>query len=105
MARGRHEEARRVMAVFGSKVEKVAPGEVVSYVVQFASPDQDTFSATLAGVRSAPGVRAAAVSSAAVGGTSIMRVSYEGNLSGLAAALRGRGFTVEQGGGGLRISR
>ena len=84
---------------------EVAPGEVVSYVVQFASPDQDTFSATLAGVRSAPGVRAAAVSSAAVGGTSIMRVSFEGNLSSLAAALRGRGFTVEQGGGGLRISR
>ncbi|ANU08381.1 hypothetical protein [Paraurantiacibacter namhicola] len=81
------------------------PVEVVSYVVQFASPDSDTFAATLAAVRSTPNVRAAAVSSMAVGGTSIMRVSYQGSLSGLAAALRGRGFTVEQGSNALRISR
>ncbi len=78
---------------------------VSSYVVQFASPDGGSVDATLAAVRAAPGVRGAATSSLAIGGTSVMRVSYGGTIDQLAAALRGRGFTVTQGSNALAISR
>lgn len=83
-----------------------APAAVVSnYVVQFASPDGGSVDAILAAVRTAPGVRGAATSSLAIGGTSVMRVSYGGTIEELAAALRGRGFTVTQGNNALAISR
>jgi hypothetical protein len=44
-------------------------------------------------------------SSIAIGGTSVMRVSFAGDLSALAAALRGRGWQVTQGSNALAISR
>jgi hypothetical protein len=76
-----------------------------SYVVQFATPDATAFDASLAALRSAPGVRGAAVSSTAIGGTSVARVSYAGDLSDLAAALRARGFQVTSLGNSLAIRR
>lgn len=84
----------------------IAPAGVVSsYVVQFASPDGGSVDTTLSAVRAAPGVRGAATSSLAIGGTSVMRVSYGGTIEQLAAALRGRGFTVTVGNNALAISR
>lgn len=85
--------------------ETPEPQVVTSFVVQFASPDAAAVDATLAAVRGAPGVRGAATSSIAIGGTSVMRVSYGGDLEGLAQALRSRGFQVTQGGNALSISR
>lgn len=82
-----------------------APAVVSSFVVQFATPNAGAVDATLAAVRATPGVRGAATSSLAIGGTSVMSVSYGGNLSELAAALKARGFTVRQGGNALAISR
>ena len=81
------------------------PVTVSTYVVQFATPNPGSIDATLAGVRSTPGVRGAATTSLAIGGTSVMSVTYAGSLSELAAALRARGFGVNQGPGGLGISR
>ncbi|WP_336985971.1 heavy-metal-associated domain-containing protein [Altererythrobacter aquiaggeris] len=78
---------------------------VSAYVVQFATPDAAAVDANLAGVRGTPGVRGAATSSIAIGGTSVMRVSYSGTLPELAAALRARGFAVNEGTTGLGISR
>lgn len=78
---------------------------VASYVVQFATPDTRAFDAALSAVRAAPGVRGAGISSTAIGGTSVMSVSFAGSLDELAAALRGRGFTVQQGSNALAISR
>lgn len=78
---------------------------VSSYTVQFASPDAGAIDATLAAVRATSGVRGAATSSLAIGGTSVMSVTYGGSLGELAAALRARGFTVSQGAGALAISR
>lgn len=82
-----------------------AAAVVNSFVVQFASPDAGSIDATLAAVRSTAGVRGAATSSLAIGGTSVMRVSYAGSLAELAAALRARGFNVNQGSNALAISR
>ncbi len=81
------------------------PVVVSSYVVQFATPDAGTIDATLAAVRSTPGVRGAATTSLAIGGTSVMSVTYGGSLAELAAALGGRGFAVTQGSNALSISR
>ena len=61
--------------------------------------------ATLAAVRATPGVRGAATTSLAIGGTSVMSVTYGGSIADLAAALRGRGFTVNQGSNALAIRR
>ncbi|WP_215228637.1 heavy-metal-associated domain-containing protein [Erythrobacter sp. 3-20A1M] len=78
---------------------------VATYVVQFATPDAGAVDATLSAVNATPGVRSAATSSLAIGGTSVMRVTYAGSLNDLAQALAGRGFSVTQGGSALSIRR
>jgi len=83
----------------------VQAATVSSYVVQFASPDAATIDGTLASVRGVGGVRGAVTSSLAIGGTSVMRVSYGGTLDELAQALRSNGFNVQQGSNALAISR
>jgi hypothetical protein len=50
-------------------------------------------------------VRATGIRSTAIGGTSVMTVSYSGSIGELADALRARGFTVRQGSNALAISR
>jgi hypothetical protein len=80
-------------------------GTLSSYVVQFATPDAGAVDSTLAAVRGVAGVRGASTSSLAIGGTSVMSVSFAGSLDQLAAALKARGFTVRQGGNALAISR
>ncbi|MHA6316890.1 heavy-metal-associated domain-containing protein [Altererythrobacter sp. CAU 1778] len=78
---------------------------VNSYAVTFNTPDAASLESSLSGVRGVPGVRAVAVSSTAIGGTSTMRVTFAGDLTALADALRGRGWRVNQGPGGLGITR
>lgn len=78
---------------------------VSSYTVQFASPDAGAVDAALGAVRGAAGVRGAATSSIAIGGTSVMRVSFAGDLDALAAALRARGWQVTVGSNALSIRR
>lgn len=73
--------------------------------IQFASPDAAAVDAALSAVRGSPGVQAASTSSLAMGGTSVMRVSYAGDIGALAAALRARGWTVAVGGNALSIRR
>ncbi|MCK0127854.1 heavy-metal-associated domain-containing protein [Erythrobacter sp. F6033] len=81
------------------------PATTSNFVVQFATPDASAFDAALSGVRGAGGVRGLSVTSTAIGGTSVMSVSYAGSLDQLAAALRARGFAVNQGANALAISR
>lgn len=76
-----------------------------SIQVQFASPDVGAVDAALAAVRGVPGVQGAATSSLALGGVSVMRVGYGGDLEALAAALRAQGWKVTQGAGVLMIRR
>lgn len=76
-----------------------------AFSVQFATPDAAAFDGTFATVRSTSGVRGAAINSTAIGGTSVMVVTYAGSLDQLAAALRARGFRVSQGATALSISR
>ena len=78
---------------------------VGTFAVQVATPDAGALDSAVANIRGTPGVRGVSITSTALGGASVLSVSYEGDLSGLAAALRARGFAVNQGPGGLGISR
>ena len=82
-----------------------APATVRQITVQFATPDPGSFDASLTAVRQVPGVQGIAVTSTAMGGTSVMRASFAGDVATLAAALRARGFTVREGANALAISR
>lgn len=85
--------------------EATAEAAVRSIVVQFATPDAGAFDGALGAVRGTPGVRGVGVTSTAIGGTSVMSVSYAGSLEELAAALEARGFNVRRGANALAISR
>ena len=82
-----------------------SPVTVSNVTVQFATPDPAAFDGALSGVRGTPGVRSVAVTSTAMGGTSVMSVTFSGSGDELAAALRSRGFNVRGGGNSLSISR
>jgi hypothetical protein len=89
-----------------------APGVVVSagggpaaasVQVQFSSPDVGAVDAAQGALRAVPGVQSATTSSLALGGVSVMRVTYSGDLEALVAALRAQGWKVTQGAGVLMI--
>jgi hypothetical protein len=93
-------------AISAAPINRPPPeGSVALYTVQFETPDASSFGAVLAAVRGTPGVRATGVRSTAIGGTSVMTVSFSGSIGQLAEALRGQGFTVQQGATALLISR
>jgi hypothetical protein len=85
--------------------DNASPAVVSSFTVQFPTPDAASFENSVASIRAAIGVRGGAVTSTAIGGVSVMNVSFAGDAAGLAAALRGRGYTVRQSGNVLSISR
>ncbi|MEJ7934500.1 heavy-metal-associated domain-containing protein [Sphingobium sp. AN558] len=76
-----------------------------SYSIQFDTPDVGSVSAGEAVVRSIPGVRTAATRSLALGGTSVMQVSFEGTVEMLRTGLQARGYGVTVNGTTLRIVR
>ncbi|HMO77401.1 MAG TPA: heavy-metal-associated domain-containing protein [Sphingopyxis sp.] len=78
---------------------------VQSFTVQYSSPDVESVSATERSVGGVPGVQSAATTSLALGGTSVMRVTFRGDGAALRAALEARGYRVQGSGSTLRISR
>ena len=93
-------------AITAAPIQTPPPeGSVALYTVQVATPDAASFDGAVSSVRGTPGVRATGIRSTAIGGTSVMTVSYSGSIGELADALRARGFTVRQGSNALAISR
>jgi len=88
-----------------ASVPTTAPAGVASFTVQYASPDVESVSATERNVAGIAGVQSASTTSLALGGTSVMRVTFRGDIAALKAALEARGYKVQQGGNTLRISR
>jgi hypothetical protein len=78
---------------------------LTAITVEFVTPDGAAVDSGLAGVRGVAGVRSAATSSIAIGGTSVMSVSFAGDIDALAAGLRAAGWKVTQGAGALRIRK
>ncbi len=87
-----------------AKPGAVAPAGSV-FQVQFASADAGAVDAAQAALRAVPGVLSAQTSSLALGGVSVMRVTYAGDIETLAAGLRAQGWKVTQGPGALSIRR
>lgn len=85
--------------------EASAPAATSNISLQFDTPDVGAVSRGESAVRSIPGVSSASTSSLALGGVSVMSVTYRGDISALAQALRAQGWQVQQGAGALRISR
>jgi len=81
----------------------VATGTGVN--IQFDTPNVGSVNAGEAALRGIPGVRSALTSSLALGGISVMRVTYDGQIAGLRAQLEARGWSVQEGAGVLRIRR
>lgn len=88
-----------------SNVMDAVLAEANAITVQFDTPNVPAMSATEAAMRTVPGVRTAATTSLALGGLSVMRVTYDGPVANLRAALEARGWDVQEGGGALRITR
>jgi hypothetical protein len=76
-----------------------------TYSLQFDSPDSASIPAAEAAVRQISGVRSAATTSLALGGVSVMRVSFDGDAESLRNALAARGYRVSLSGDTLRIRR
>ena len=73
--------------------------------MQVDTPDAASLGAAEQALRSVPGVRSAATTSMALGGVSLMRVAYDGDIEGLRISLAARGWRIEQSGTTLRIRR
>jgi hypothetical protein len=82
-----------------------APAALGTYTVQVSTPNPAAVDSALGSVRGASGVRGVATSSIAIGGTSVLRVTYLGDINGLAAALRAAGWNVTVGSTALAITR
>jgi hypothetical protein len=83
----------------------IAAGPSIAVAVQFDTPGVGAVSSTEAAMRAIPGVRSALTSSLALGGVSVMRVSFDGDAAAFQAALEARGWIVQGSGATLRIRR
>lgn len=82
-----------------------ATSTTATFTVQVETPSASALISSESAVRGIPGVRSAQTTSTALGGISVMSVSYDGPIGSLRAALEGRGWSVQEGAGVLRIRR
>ncbi|HEY5710739.1 MAG TPA: heavy-metal-associated domain-containing protein [Allosphingosinicella sp.] len=84
----------------------VPTGATITMNLQVATPDAGSVQQAELSVSRASGVTSALTTSLALGGTSVMRVTYAGDAAALQAALRAQGWTVTVVSGNvMRISR
>lgn len=81
-------------------------GPVATFNIRVDTPDPGSVQTAEISVSRVNGVTSAITTSLALGGTSVMRVTYAGDANALAAALQAQGWQVQiMGGNTLRISR
>ena len=80
-------------------------GATSTFSIQVETPDAATVGQAELSVSRVPGVTSAITTSLALGGTSVMRVTYSGEGAALAAALQAQGWNVSGSGNALRIAR
>jgi hypothetical protein len=76
-----------------------------AFLIQYETPNVASVGQVEAMMRAIPGVRAASTTSLALGGTSVMQVTFGQPVEQLRAALGARGFTVVGSGTTLKIVR
>lgn len=81
------------------------PGAASTFLVQLDTPDDPALVQAQAALRALPGVRAVATDSVALGGVSVLRVAYDGDPQVFRTALATAGYSVQDTGSGLRLTR
>lgn len=97
------EETGTEEAIDTGDTPQVATG--AAFTIQFDTPSVGAVTSGESALLAVPGVSSASTTSLALGGVSLMRVTYNGSQAGLRAALEARGWQVQEGGGVLRIRR
>jgi hypothetical protein len=82
-----------------------SPSVTTTFQLQFATADAGAVSRAELSVSRIGGVTSAITTSLALGGTSVMRVTYSGDSAAFQAALQSQGWQVSGSGTNLRISR
>ena len=80
-------------------------GQGIAITLQYDSPSASSVANTESAMRGIAGVRSASTTSLALGGVSLMRVTFDGDPAALRSALEGRGYQVLGSGTTLRIRR
>jgi hypothetical protein len=83
----------------------VATGQTTTFSVQVDTPDAAAVSRAELGVSRVAGVTSAITSSLALGGTSVMRVTFQGDSAAFQAALQAQGWQVSGSGTNLRVAK
>lgn len=88
-----------------TELEGLTPGITTTVTVQFETPDAGAVNSTEAAMRGIGGVSSATTSSLALGGVSLMQVTFAGTADEFRTALQARGFQVFGQGLVVRIRR
>ena len=91
--------------VADSLAQDTALAGEASYAVQVDTPDAASLTMAEAALRGVPGVQSIATTSLALGGVSVIRVTFLGTRDALRAVLSARGWRVEPVGESLRLTR
>jgi hypothetical protein len=83
----------------------IPTGAPTTFSIEVDTPSASSVGRAELSVSRVRGVTSALTTSLALGGTSVMRVTYMGDSSSLRAALEAQGWTVQGSGTSLRISR
>jgi hypothetical protein len=86
-------------------VETAVTSGITTFSIQVDTPDADSVQRAELAVSRVRGVTSALTTSLALGGTSVMKVTYAGDSAALSAALEAEGWQVSGSGTSLRISR
>jgi hypothetical protein len=81
------------------------PSQIKTITVQVDTPEVGDVMEAESSVRGIPGVKSASTVSTAVGGVSVIRVTFDGDADMLRVALSARGYRVSGGGTSLRIDK
>ena len=85
--------------------DTTAAGQGIALTIQYDSPSASSVANTESALRGIAGVRSAGTTSLALGGVSLMRVTFDGDPAAFRAALEARGYQVIGSGTTLRIRR
>jgi hypothetical protein len=86
-------------------VETSVTSGITTFSIQVDTPDADSVQRAELAVSRVSGVTSALTTSLALGGTSVMRVTYMGDPASFQAALQAQGWQVSGSGTSLRIAK
>jgi hypothetical protein len=99
------EDANAALAVPAAPLPPPVTGAATTFTIQVDTPNAASVDQAELAVSRVPGVTSAITTSLALGGVSVMRVTYAGDAGALQAALQSQGWSAQGSGNVLRISR